>query len=272
MSTILIVEDDPALLGALKTKLEKEGYVVKTAQDGEEALRLIREKPDAVLLDLLLPKKTGMEILEDLQKYKDLLSIPIIVISNSGQPVEIERAKALGVKDFLVKTDFTPQDVLEKLSRFVPPPVDSASSDKREAAKSSPAAEKYAEPRKGTVLIVEDDSFLRKLLVEKLKREGFLPKEAAGGKEALESMTREIPMVVLLDLVMPGVDGFQVLQEIRKNERTKNIPVIVLSNLGEQEHIDRAKSLGADDYLVKAHFILDEIVTKVSELIAKRYI
>ncbi len=272
MSTILIVEDDPGLLRTLKAKLEKAGYEVETAQDGEEALRLIREKPDAVLLDLLLPQKTGIEVLEDLQKSKDLLSIPIIVISNSGQQVEIERVKRLGAKDFLVKTDFTPQDVLDKLSRFVPLPANSGSSKKKEAAPHFPATEKYEETNKGTVLIVEDDSFLRKLLVEKLKREGFSIKEAASGKEALESVSREIPMVVLLDLVMPGADGFQVLQELRKEERTKNIPVIVLSNLGEQENIDRAKSLGADDYMVKAHFILDEIVERVSNLIAKRYI
>ncbi|MBI2640478.1 MAG: response regulator [Candidatus Sungbacteria bacterium] len=122
------------------------------------------------------------------------------------------------------------------------------------------------------ILIIEDDAFLRKLLAEKLAREGFQVKETAGGKDAMEHLAQEVPHAVLLDLVMPGVDGFQILQEIRKNPASKNIPVIVLSNLGEQEHVDRARSLGADDYLIKAHFILDEIVERVSALIAKRYV
>lgn len=270
MAKILIVEDDQALLRALKAKLTNAGYEVVTATDGEKALAAIKNKPDAVLLDLLLPKKTGMEILEEMQKLKLAGSIPVIIISNSGQPVEIERAASLGAKDFLVKTDFTPQDVLDKLNRFVPPPA--REPVKNQAPPRTPALEERPEPKKGVILIVEDDSFLRKLLAEKLNREGFLTAEVAGGKEALDYLRKETPVIILLDLVMPGIDGFQVLQEIRKNPVTKNIPVIVLSNLGEQEHVDRAKALGADDYLIKAHFILDEIVKRVSETIAKRYI
>lgn len=271
MPKILIVEDDKALLKALRAKLISEGYEVVAVEDGEQALEKIKEKPDAVLLDILLPKKSGMKVLEELQDFKELLKIPIIIISNSGQPVEIEQAERLGVKDFLVKTDFTPQDVLDKLSRFVPPPHTLVTKNAPPPAELKNGAGRPA-PSKGTVLIVEDDSFLRKLLVEKLRHEGFNTAEAAGGKEALEYLRKEAPLVVLLDLVMPGVDGFQVLQEMKKGQANKNIPVIVLSNLGEQDNVDHAKSLGADDYLIKAHFILDEIVAKVSELIKKRYI
>lgn len=271
MPKILIVEDDKALLKALRAKLISEGYEVVTAEDGERALEKIKEKPDAVLLDILLPKKSGMEILKELQNFKELLAIPIIIISNSGQPVEIEQAERLGVKDFLVKTDFTPQDVLDKLSRFVPPPRASVAKNAPPSMEPKNGIGRPA-PSKGTVLIVEDDSFLRKLLVEKLRHEGFDTAEAAGGKEALEYLKREKPLVVLLDLVMPGIDGFQVLQEMKQDQKNKNIPVIVLSNLGEQDNVNRAKSLGADDYLIKAHFILDEIVERVSTLIAKRYI
>lgn len=268
MPKILVVEDDNTLLGALRAKLLNAGYEVSIARDGERALELIKERPDAVLLDILLPKKTGLEVLREVQKSKDLGSIPVIIISNSGQPVEIKEVERLGAKDFLVKTDFTPQDVLDKLARFVPPPPRLETHP--ETPRTKPSNENHIAASKGTVLIVEDDSFLRKLLAEKLKREGFGIVEVSGGKEALEYLTREVPMIILLDLVMPGVDGFQVLQEIRKNQAIKNIPIIILSNLGEKEHIDRAQSLGADDYLIKAHFILDEIVTRVSEIIKKK--
>ncbi len=125
---------------------------------------------------------------------------------------------------------------------------------------------------RGTILVVEDDAFLRRLLVEKLSKEGFTIIEAANGKEALLSVSETLPLLVVLDLVMPEVDGFQVLEELRKNERTKNIPVIVLSNLGEQEYIERAKNFGADEYLIKAHYILDEIAAKIMEVIKKKYL
>lgn len=271
MPKVLIVEDDKIMLSALSDKLVREGYEVTTAEDGEKALEQIKKRPDAVLLDILLPKKSGLEVLEELRGSQELPAMPIIIISNSGQPVEMEKALRLGVKDFLVKADFTPQDVLDKLSRFVPPPGAAARKDKSFPAPTE-GVTNYPSPHKGIVLVVEDDSFLRKLLVEKLRREGFNTAEAAGGKEALEYLQQESPLIMLLDLVMPGIDGFQVLQEMKKNPANKNIPVIVLSNLGEQDNIDRARSLGAEDYLIKAHFILDEIVSKVSELIAKRYL
>ena len=273
MPRILIVEDDATLLGALKAKLINAGYEVATAEDGQKALEMIKEKPDAVLLDILLPKKSGMEILKEMQLLPGLSDMPVIIISNSGQAVEIEEARRLGAKDFLIKTDFTPQEVLAKLARFVPPPIGAFGAAKKTESPAGASEKQTAGgPHKGTVLVVEDDSFLRKLLVQKLIREGFRTEEAPGGKEALEYLKREVPTIALLDLVMPGIDGFQVLQEIRKDARTKNTPVIVLSNLGEQENIDRAKALGADDYLIKAHFILDEIIGRVSSLIAKRYI
>ena len=113
---------------------------------------------------------------------------------------------------------------------------------------------------------------MRRLLVEKFAKEGFGVVEAGGGKEALELLKKQKPTVILLDLVMPGIDGFEVLDKIRKDPDIKDIPVVVLSNLGEKENVDRAKTLGADDYLVKAHFVLDEIVAKVSQLISKRYL
>lgn len=261
MAKILVVEDEPTVLNALRVKLEKEGYTVLVAQDGEEALDKIRTRPDAVILDIQLPKKTGLEVLEEVQSLPQLRSIPIIVISNSGQPLELEQAVRLGAKDFLIKTQFTPQDVLDKLKLHL-------------------ASGQNVEHRLGeigkrggrNVLVVEDDVFLRQLLTEKLKKEGFEVYEASGGEEALELIKKKLPMLVLLDLVMPGVDGFQVLQETRKDPITQNIPVIVLSNLGESSDIERAKKLGVDDYLIKAHFILEEIVEKISQVLAKRYL
>ena len=117
---ILVVEDDGVLRDVLVEKLRVSGYSPLGAEDGEVAIQKIKEeKPDMILLDILMPKKDGMEVLEDMSKDDDMKNIPVIVISNSGQPVEIERARSLGAKDFLVKAIFDPNEVLEKVEKIL---------------------------------------------------------------------------------------------------------------------------------------------------------
>ncbi len=118
MKKIIFIEDEVDLKDLLKKKLENNGYEVDTAEDGEEGLNKIRaEKPDLILLDIIMPKKDGFEVMEELQEDEELRSIPVIIVSNSGQPVELERAKRLGVKDWIVKTEFDPQEVVDMVSR-----------------------------------------------------------------------------------------------------------------------------------------------------------
>ena len=120
MKKVLIVEDEELIGGLLQRKLRQEGYYASVAIDGEAALRQIREeKPDIVLLDIVLPRLNGFEVLSELKKDEALRQIPVIIISNSGQPAEIERAKELGVRDWLVKTEFDPQEVLEKVQQQI---------------------------------------------------------------------------------------------------------------------------------------------------------
>ncbi|MBU4298699.1 response regulator [Patescibacteria group bacterium] len=113
---ILLVEDEDIMINLLQKKLTREGYEVSAAKDGEEGLRAMREtEPDIVLLDIIMPKMSGFEVLEEMNKDQNLKKIPVIVISNSGQPVELDRAQRLGAKDWLVKTQFDPKEVLEKV-------------------------------------------------------------------------------------------------------------------------------------------------------------
>lgn len=126
---------------------------------------------------------------------------------------------------------------------------------------------------RGVILVVEDDSFLRKLLSEKLRRDGFELAEVSSGQQAMDFLkNNDKPMLMLLDLMMPGIDGFQVLESVRKEERTKDLPVIVLSNVGEKHMVERIEALGADDYMIKAHFVLEEIVERINKVLKKRYI
>lgn len=115
---VYIVEDDDTLREVLGQKLKASGYQVVEAVNGEEGLRMMKEThPDIVLLDMMMPVMGGMEVLERMQKDEKLKSVPVVVISNSGQPVEVEEARRLGARDFLIKAAFDPEEVLEKVKR-----------------------------------------------------------------------------------------------------------------------------------------------------------
>lgn len=115
---ILLVEDEEIMVDLLGRKLTQEGYQISVARNGEEGLRLMKEaKPDLILLDIIMPRMGGFELMEKMQQDKELKKIPVIIISNSGQPVELDRAQALGAKDWLIKTEFDPKEVIEKVEK-----------------------------------------------------------------------------------------------------------------------------------------------------------
>lgn len=115
------------------------------------------------------------------------------------------------------------------------------------------------------LLIVEDDTFLKNLEIAKFIKQGFEVVHAGTEAEFDTGITQN-PDVILLDLMLPGTDGFDLLAKARKNEATKNTPVIVFSNLGTAADIEKAKMLGATDFMIKAQFTLDEIVDRIKEL------
>lgn len=115
------------------------------------------------------------------------------------------------------------------------------------------------------VLIVEDDEHISKVYEIKLAKEGIMSSLARDGDEAVAKITAEKPSVILLDLMIPKRDGFGVLEEIKKNPELAGIPVIVLSNLGQQKDQDRALALGANEYLVKVDYPIQEVVDRVKK-------
>ena len=120
MKKILLVEDDKNLAALIQKKLEKEGYGLVVASDGKDIPELAREsRPDLVLLDIDLPYKNGVEVLKELREDEELASIPVIIISNSGSPVDIHRVRQLGVKDYLIKVDFNPDELYRLVEQYL---------------------------------------------------------------------------------------------------------------------------------------------------------
>jgi len=118
------------------------------------------------------------------------------------------------------------------------------------------------------VLIVEDDKFLTKIYKTKLEKEGISADFAANGEEGLEKLRASKPKVVLLDLIMPKMDGFQVLEHVQADADLKTIPILVLSNLGQDEDITKAKNLGAKDFIVKSDTSIQAVVDRMREYLS----
>ncbi len=294
---VLLVEDEQVLADVLDAKLKKAGYETAVAYDGEDGLAKISSlKPDLILLDIVLPKINGYEILETMKAEGN--TTPIIIISNSGQPVEIDRTKELGAVDFLVKTQFDPDELIVKVNNFLqgitenstessalensaPTPVTTTESvtpattegtDEPSGAptmtiEASPEQNQAGSGKKIKILLVEDDKFLRDICGTKLAKEGFEVIEAIDGGEVLSKIESNRPDIVLLDIVLPSANGFEILSQIKghSNPDIAKTTVLMLSNLGQEDDVKKAISLGASDYLIKSNFTTQEITDKIKK-------
>ena len=271
MKQILIIEDDIFLGDVLLQKLKSSGFGAELARDGRAGLAAMRERrPDLILLDIILPLVNGYEVLEEKQKDEKIRGIPVIVISNSGQPVEINRALSLGVRDYLVKAQFDPEDVIAKVRMQLgeEKPASIAKKDEKGGTGSAETTLKKETGLAGKkIMWVEDDSFLSDLIARKLSSFGATLLHAENGEAAEKVLEREEPDIILLDIVLPGKSGYEVLKSIKANPKQKHIPVILLSNLGQREEVEKGKLLGAARFLIKATVTLDEIVEEVKAVL-----
>ena len=255
---IVLVEDDKTLADLIVMELEGAGFSVLVEPDGLKGLALIRkEKPDLVLLDMMLPNMSGADIIEELHEDGTLPDQLIVILSNSGQPVETERAKELGVRDYLVKVNFSPQEVLEKVKFNL--------QEKEETE----ASAKTTDDKKGQkhILLVEDDPLLTEVLGRQFKDKSLKFSNVTNAEDAKKVLAEGPVHLILLDIKLPGMDGFVFLEQIKRMEAYKDIPVIIVSNLGQKEDIERGKSGGAVDYFIKANVFPEEIAAKALQIL-----
>lgn len=248
--TIVLVEDEKILANFIKSRLEREGYKVEVAYDGKKGLDLIlTSNPDLVLLDILLPNLGGFDILNKLKEAHIVPKLPVIIISNSGQPVELQRAVDLGARDYLIKVNFTPDEVLEKVDKVFQEETETRS------------------PSKSHILLVEDERILADSIERKFAQNHHRIFKALNAQEARKKLKDERIDLILLDIILPDIDGFEFLEELKADNKTKDIPVIIISNLGQKEEIERGKKEGAVDYIVKSDVVPSQILEKVENIL-----
>lgn len=126
-----------------------------------------------------------------------------------------------------------------------------------------------AQQKKFTVLIIEDDAFLHELSKKKFIQQGYEVISAFNGEEGKRRIQQKCPDLILLDLLLPEMDGLDLLRELKANPATQSVPVVIVSNYSDRERVQQGLACGAQDYIIKAHFTPDEIVEKVNTLLKK---
>lgn len=117
------------------------------------------------------------------------------------------------------------------------------------------------------ILIIEDDTFLSEMYANKLSQSNFEVEVALDGQQGLEKIKEAKPDLILLDIVLPKIDGFEILRQVKADPKLKKIPIVLLTNLGQQSDLEKGLSLGADEYIIKAHFSPTAVVTKIKKIL-----
>ncbi|NVM20342.1 MAG: response regulator [Desulfobacterales bacterium] len=272
---ILIMDDDPIVIRELKIMLKDRNYRLRVAFDGSEGLEKIREQaPDLLMLDLRMPGTDGFDLLEDLKKDQDWKDIPVIVLT-AGDLSEGEKKRlAENVKDVITKGKVDRQDLLKTIEHILRAPA--GRSVGVAAGARSPARRKGPKRRKGPervqgpfeILVVEDAPDNMLFIVETLVPSGYVLHTAVDGLQAVETAKKERPDLILMDVDIPVLSGYEATRQIKDTEGLQDVPIIALTAKAMKGERDEILASGFDDYLSKPVHP-DELVKKVEEWLEK---
>ena len=243
---VLVVDDEPDIVSVIREYLEREGYETLTAYDGKEAVKMALEnKPDVITLDLMMPEMDGFEVIERLKEDERTKDIPIIIISVISAMKDKKKTFRLGVADYITKPLTSKRLALsiDEIQRWI-------NGDKKS--------------RK--ILIVDDEPDIVRVVEESLSKEGYQTFKACDGEEALNIAHKESPDLIITDIGMPKMDGFELIKRLKEDGQTKNIPVIVLTIRDLEPDRVHALGLGVQEYLTKP-FFGDHLVAKIEEIL-----
>jgi PAS domain S-box-containing protein len=240
-TTILVIDDDPTVHDLMRRFLSKEGFWVETAASGESGLILAKQlRPAAITLDVMMPGMDGWAVLAALKADPNLADIPVIMLTMVDDK---NLGYALGVSDYLTKP-INRDRLAAVLSKY------------------------HCEQLRCSVLLVEDDPVTREMMRRMLEREGWLVAEAENGRVALERVAENQPQLILLDLMMPEMDGFEFITELRKTPKWRSIPVVVITAMDLTQE-ERLRLNGfVTQILQKGAYSREELLLEVRELVA----
>jgi CheY-like chemotaxis protein len=241
--TILIIDDDKAVHDLLEREFVGEGYRVLHAAGGREGLQIAKKaRPDMITLDIIMPDLDGWTVLRALKADPELHEIPVLLVTIMG---DRDMGFALGAADYITKP-FDRKVLVQAVSRHL------------------------RGNGQGQILVVDDDWKTRDMLRRTLEKEGWMVDEATDGREAMSRIESTAPALVLLDLIMPKMDGFEVLERMRREDRWRDIPVIVVTakDLTRQE-IDQLNGR-VGKILRKGAYQRKDLLDEIHQVIARQ--
>jgi CheY-like chemotaxis protein len=241
--SLLVVEDDEYGRDILSRQLEKQGYSVAVAENGRQALEMLKiERYDLMLLDIQMPEMDGFHVLENIKTDRDTKHIPVIMLTGITDQDSVLKAINLGAEDYLVKP-FSIQIVRARVWRSL----------KARAGNSNypTNGEETEENQSARILVVDDNEINRDILKRRLKRFGCSIDEAENGMDALDMLHQNEYDLVLLDIMMPVMNGFDTLEKIKSDPQSASIPVIMITADDRSDSAEKCFALGAEDYITK---------------------
>lgn len=231
---ILVVDDDPDILEGIIVVLETQPYRLKTARDGKQCLELLEEEiPDLLILDLLMPRMDGFAVIKELRgspKYADLsiIILTTVIEDASRRRYELETGMGMDVQDYLEKP-LAPAELLRRVKAILEQPY---------------------------IMVVDDDPDMLDSITTVLESRPYRLQSARDGRQCMEMIGKRIPDLLILDLLMPKMDGFAVIRELRKNPRYAELPIMVLTAVVEDAsrrryELELGREMDVQDYLEK---------------------
>ena len=240
LSRVLVIDDDETVHDMLFRLLSKEGFLVEIADNGESGMdKALELKPDVIVLDVLMPGMDGWDVLTRLKNNPETASIPVVMLTMVD---DRSKGYTLGVTDYIYK------------------PV-----DREKLVTAITRCVRYGDT--APILIVDDDASQRDLLKRTLEKDGWETIRAHNGRAALEAVRARTPSIIILDLMMPEMDGFELINTLRKNPETREIPVVVLTAMDLSNADQMMLASNVTEVLRKGASSRDEVLKIVKDLV-----
>ncbi len=267
MTKIIIVEDDLMISEIYQKKFLEAGFEVLTASSGEQLLSLAKnEKVNLILLDLIMPKLNGFDVIKSLRGGQYDPDIKIIVFSNLSQKEDREKAMELGANGFIVKSDFAPSALVEEVKRQMNQFSEEKKNEVRNIKGKDGGKEKDKNGKK-KVLMIEDEEIFLEMFGDKLRQDGFEVDTAANGTVGLKKALSGKYDIFIIDMILPGITGDEIVTKIKLEDSVKNTPIIIFSASVDHEAEKKMIDLGANEFFMKTQLIPSDLSKKVAEML-----
>jgi CheY-like chemotaxis protein len=242
-------------------------------------------KPDLILLDLVLPKMNGFQVLEKIREDSATKDVKVFILSNLGQSGEIDQGFKEGADGYLIKANMTPSQLIKNIEKIfkgelnkperISEPASGIKKKSFAKVKAILPEEKAKQLKTGQsegrkILLIEDEEAIAQIYKLAFEKKGYLVDAAKNGAWGVKLSGQNNYDIIIMDMVMPAMNGYDAIKEIRSNEMTKKTPIIILSNSAQDKDVKKALALGASSYLLKSQITPAALVKEAERLVGNR--